>query len=147
MTWLVCWSLFSSPSMATAKATAETTPAKTAGPETVIELSVEDLIGKRGRTRKVAGLPAGYGREVAERLRQRQVEIRACAAQGAESAELQLQIQIAKDGRASVAVEAKENTPATECLQKLLSAIIYPTHTLHSPVAVQLPMVLRRLKL
>lgn len=126
-----------------------TSTATISAPETVVELSIADLIP---RVKRVRGLPASYGAEVARVLNSQRAKINDCLSL-AESNQLSLSVDISIEtmGRPREVVTTFLKPPlglqdnlAARCVCALLRQTKYPQHPLTSTVSVKLPLSFQR---
>lgn len=108
-------------------------------PETVVELSIYDLIKKGPRKYR---LPKDYGDLVAKLIVKQEEALTNCLTKKKNHKKVFAYISINQKGLAQVKLENnKQNNDQTEiCIMKELSGIIYPKHKLKKNVSVKLPL-------
>ena len=118
-------------------------------PETVIQLSIADLIP---RIKKVPGLSSQYANEVARALNSQRVKINDCLSlTDSDSLNLTVDIAIEAVGHAREVLTSfvqvsngLQDRLAVRCLSVLLERVKYPQHSLKSAVNVKLPLSFQR---
>lgn len=126
-------------------------------PETVVELSIYDLIKKTGHAKKInvfSKLPKDYGNQIIKVLQENRAQMLACVSSDSNAVfKYQTKLSIAGTGKAEVKftdaevsdkklIEAYART--SDCVLKILSGIAFPKHPLKNQVVVSLPLKLEK---
>lgn len=112
-------------------------------PETIIELSIYDLIQKK---QSKYHLPSNYGDRVAKLIMKADKMFTGCLTKERNFKKVLALIQINKTGKAETELIdnrgsiIKEKDKSDQCIVNLLSEISYPEHQLKKKVSVKLPL-------